>query len=288
MDEEKLSPRDRRRKGEDEKRWKLRVAVNRNLDRINHKLLVFSGKGGVGKSTVAANLAVALALAGNRVGLLDVDFHGPSIPTLMGLTGRVLDVDGDRAVPLAGPAGVKVVSIGLLIPDADQAMIWRGPLKMGVIEQLIGNTKWGDDTQGNDLDWLIIDSPPGTGDEPLSIAQLVIGAKGLLVTTPQTLSTDDVRRSVGFARKVGMPIIGIIENMSGLVCPHCGEGIDLFKRGGGKRLAKELGVPFLGSVPIDPAAVEVGDSGKPMVLSLPESPATKALLASFKPILDLT
>ncbi|MCK4593905.1 P-loop NTPase, partial [bacterium] len=142
--------------------------------------------------------------------------------------------------------------------------------------------------QPDDLDWLIIDSPPGTGDEPLSIAQLVIGAKGLLVTTPQLLSTDDVRRSVGFARKVGMPIVGIIENMSGLVCPHCGKEIDLFKRGGGERLTKEVGVPFLGSVPIDPAAVEVGDSGKPMVLSLPESPATKALLATFKPILDLT
>ncbi len=288
MDEETLSPRDRRRKGEDEKQWKLRLSVNRNLDRITHKLLVFSGKGGVGKSTVAANLAVALALAGNRVGLLDVDFHGPSIPTLMGLAGRILDVDGDRAVPLVGPAGVKVVSIGLLVPDANQAMIWRGPLKMGVIQQLIGNTKWGDDDQHDDLDWLIIDSPPGTGDEPLSIAQLIVGAIGLLVTTPQLLSTDDVRRSVGFARKVGMSIIGIIENMSGLVCPHCGKEIDLFKRGGGERLTKEVGVPFLGSVPIDPAAVDAGDLGRPMVLELPDSPASKALLATFKPILDLT
>jgi ATP-binding protein involved in chromosome partitioning len=288
MDEEKLSARDSRREGEDEKHWKLRVAVNRALDRINRKLLVYSGKGGVGKSTVAANLAVALSLAGSRVGLLDIDFHGPSIPSLMGLAGRVLDVDGERAVPLLGPGGVKVVSIGLLVPGTDQAVIWRGPLKMGVINQLIGNTRWGDeDGSEKDLDWLIIDSPPGTGDEPLSIAQTVTGALGLLVTTPQDLSTDDVRRSVGFARRVGMPVVGIIENMSGLVCPHCGEGIDLFKRGGGERLAEDMGVPFLGSVPIDPAAVEVGDSGRPMVLSLPDSPATKALLDAFRPILEM-
>jgi len=264
----------------------LRVAVNRSLDRIRRKLLVFSGKGGVGKSTVAANLAVLLGLAGQRVGLLDIDFHGPSIPALMGLAGRLLDTEGDKAVPLLGPGGVKVVSIGLLVPDGEAAMIWRGPLKMGVINQLLGNTKWGDDGE-DDLDWLIIDSPPGTGDEPLSIAQTVIGAQGLLVTTPQTLSTDDVRRSVGFARKVGMSVVGIIENMAGLVCPHCGGGIDLFKRGGGKALAEELGVPFLGEVPLDPRAVEAGDSGKPMVLSLPDSPATKALLAAFKPILEM-
>jgi ATP-binding protein involved in chromosome partitioning len=288
MEEEKLSARDRRRKGEDEKQWRLRVAVNRSLDRIRHKLLVFSGKGGVGKSTVAANLAVTLGLAGHRVGLLDIDFHGPSIPAIMGLAGRLLDTDGDRAVPLVGPGGVKVVSIGLLIPDADQAMIWRGPLKMGVINQLIGNTRWGDDGAEGDLDWLIIDSPPGTGDEPLSIAQTVIGAQGLLVTTPQVLSTDDVRRSIGFARRVGMGVVGVIENMSGLVCPHCGGSIDIFKRGGGEKLAGELDVPFLGSVPLDPRAVEVGDSGKPMVLSLPDSPATKALLAAFKPILDMS
>ncbi|MCX7020778.1 MAG: Mrp/NBP35 family ATP-binding protein [bacterium] len=288
MEEEKLSSRDSRRKGEDEKQWTLRVAVNRSLDRIRHKLLVFSGKGGVGKSTVAANLAVTLGMAGQRVGLLDIDFHGPSIPTLMGLAGRLLDTDGERAIPLVGPGGVRVVSIGLLIPDADQAMIWRGPLKMGVINQLIGNTRWGDDDgAADDLDWLIIDSPPGTGDEPLSIAQTVVGALGLLVTTPQTLSTDDVRRSIGFARRVGMTVVGVIENMAGLVCPHCGGGIDLFKRGGGEKLAGELGVPFLGSVPLDPTAVEAGDSGKPMVLSLPDSPATQALLAAFKPILDL-
>ena len=292
MEDEKLSPRDQRHKGEDEKQWKLRVAVNRSLDRIRRKLLIFSGKGGVGKSTVAANLAVVLGLAGYRVGLLDIDFHGPSIPTLMGLAGRLLDTDGERAIPLVGPGGVKVVSIGLLIPDADQAMIWRGPLKMGVINQLIGNTRWGDDDAArrgaeDDLDWLIIDSPPGTGDEPLSIAQTVVGAQGLLVTTPQTLSTDDVRRSIGFARRVGMNVVGVIENMAGLVCPHCGGGIDLFKRGGGEKLSAELGVPFLGSVPLDPRAVEVGDSGKPMVLSLPDSPATQALLAAFKPILDL-
>jgi ATP-binding protein involved in chromosome partitioning len=273
--------RDERRPGEDEKQWKLRVAVNHKLDAIERKLLVFSGKGGVGKSTVAANLAVLLAKAGRRVGLLDIDFHGPSIPKLMGVAGKQLAPLGEELAPVIGPAGVAVVSLGFLLPDADQATIWRGPLKMGVIQQLIGTVAWGE------LDWLIIDSPPGTGDEPLSVAQTVPGSLGLLVTTPQALAVDDVRRSIGFARKVGMDVVGLVENMAGLVCPHCGERIELFSSGGGAGLAKLAEVPFLGSVPLDPEAVRLGDEGKPMVLELPDSPASQALAEAARPLLEM-
>lgn len=273
--------RDERRPGEDEKQWKLRVAVNRKLDAIERKLLVFSGKGGVGKSTVAANLAVLLARAGKRVGLLDIDFHGPSIPKLMGVAGKQLAPLGEELAPVIGPGGVAVVSLGFLLPDADQATIWRGPLKMGVIQQLIGTVAWGE------LDWLIIDSPPGTGDEPLSVAQTVPGSLGLLVTTPQALAVDDVRRSIGFARKVGMDVVGLVENMAGLVCPHCGERIELFSSGGGAELAKLAEVPFLGSVPLDPEAVRLGDEGKPMVLELPDSPASQALAEAARPLLEM-
>jgi len=280
MSEKTENTRDAQRPGEDEKSWKERVAVNQTLDKISNKLMVFSGKGGVGKSTVAANLAVSLAQSGQRVGLLDIDFHGPSIPKLLGVTDKRMDITKDNtALPVIGPSGVKVVSIGFLLPDLDQATIWRGPLKMGVFKQLLGQTEWGE------LDWLIIDSPPGTGDEPLSVAQTIVGTKGLLVTTPQQIATDDVRRSIGFARKLGMELVGMIENMSGMVCPHCGEGIDVFKGGGGETLAAEVGVRFLGRVPLDPAAVEAGDDGRPVVAAMPDSPTAKALLEAFQPII---
>ncbi|MCD4734204.1 Mrp/NBP35 family ATP-binding protein [bacterium] len=280
MSEKAENTRDAQRPGEDEKSWKERVAVNQTLDKITNKLMVFSGKGGVGKSTVAANLAVSLAQSGQRVGLLDIDFHGPSIPKLLGVTDKRMDITEDNtALPVIGPSGVKIVSIGFLLPDLDQATIWRGPLKMGVFKQLLGQTEWGE------LDWLIIDSPPGTGDEPLSVAQTIVGTKGLLVTTPQQIATDDVRRSIGFARKLGMELVGMIENMSGMVCPHCGERIDVFKGGGGKAMAAEVGVRFLGRVPLDPAAVEAGDDGRPVVAAMPDSPTGKALLEAFGPII---
>ena len=280
MSDKTENTRDAQRPGEDEKSWKERVAVNQTLDNISNKLMVFSGKGGVGKSTVAANLAVSLAQSGQRVGLLDIDFHGPSIPKLLGVADKRMDITEDNtALPVIGPHGVKVVSIGFLLPDLDQATIWRGPLKMGVFKQLLGQTEWGE------LDWLIIDSPPGTGDEPLSVAQTIVGTKGLLVTTPQQIATDDVRRSIGFARKLGMELVGMVENMSGMVCPHCSEHIDVFKGGGGKTLAAEVGVRFLGRVPLDPAAVEAGDDGRPVVASMPDSPTAKALLEAFRPII---
>jgi len=221
------------------------------------KLLVMSGKGGVGKSTVAANLAASLALAGKTVGLLDVDIHGPSIPKLMGLETEQLVAHGQQLVPIE-IGNLKVMSIGFLLPSAADAVIWRGPMKYHVIQQFLKDVDWGS------LDYLVIDSPPGTGDEPLSVAQLVGQPAGaILVTTPQDLAVADVRRSVSFCDKVSLPVVGIIENMSGLICPHCKSMIPLFKMGGGEALAREMNVPFLGSIPIDPEIVECGDNGIP-------------------------
>jgi Mrp family chromosome partitioning ATPase len=225
---------------------------------IGMKLLVMSGKGGVGKSTVAANLAASLALAGKMVGLLDVDIHGPSIPKLMGLEAEHLVAHGREIVPIEIGGNLKVMSIGFLLSSAADAVIWRGPMKYGVIRQFLKDVEWGP------LDYLVIDAPPGTGDEPLSVAQLVGQPAGaILVTTPQDLAVADVRRSVSFCEKVSLPVVGIIENMSGFVCPHCQSMIPLFKTGGGEALAHEMNVPFLGSIPIDPEIVECGDNGIP-------------------------
>ncbi len=262
-----------------------RQALAKRMCGIEHKILVFSGKGGVGKSTVAANLAAALCADGKRVGLLDVDFHGPSIPRLLGLDGRRAKgaaSDGGIA-PLKTPDGLRVMSIAALVEGRDAAVIWRGPLKMNVIKQLLRDVSWGE------LDYLIVDSPPGTGDEPLSVAQLIEGADGaVLVTTPQALSADDVRRAVTFCRQVKLPVLGILENMSGFVCPHCGTETQLFKSGGGRVLAAETGVPFLGSVPIDPGVVTASDEGRPFVLDHPDSAAARAFLAAIEPIRNLS
>jgi Mrp family chromosome partitioning ATPase len=250
------------------------------LCRVKHKIMVLSGKGGVGKSTVAANLAAALTGAGRRVGLLDVDFHGPSIPRLMGIGRQPQRPSEDGSIrPFETADGIRVMSIGLLLDDSRGAVIWRGPLKMNVIKQLLRDVSWGE------LDCLVVDSPPGTGDEPLSVAQLIPGADGaVLVTTPQALSADDVRRSVSFCRQVNLPVLGILENMSGFVCPHCGKESALFKAGGGQALAAETGVPFLGRVPIDPQVVAASDDGRPFVISQPDSAATKAFLAAIEPV----
>jgi Mrp family chromosome partitioning ATPase len=272
-----------RRPDESPEEFADRQKLAGRLCRIRHKLLVMSGKGGVGKSTVAANLAAAMASAGLRAGLLDVDFHGPSIPRLMGVEGRRAGVGPEEMLlPVRGAGGVLVMSMGLLMAGADQAVIWRGPLKMGVIKQLLRDTEWGE------LDCLVIDSPPGTGDEPLSVAQLIPGADGaLLVTTPQDLATGDVRRSVTFCRQVGLAVLGILENMSGFVCPHCGKETPLFKRGGGRALAEEMAVPYLGSVPMDPSVVELSDAGRPFALEHPESPASVAFLSAIAPVIEM-
>jgi Mrp family chromosome partitioning ATPase/predicted Fe-Mo cluster-binding NifX family protein len=237
------------------------------------KLLVMSGKGGVGKSTVAANLAVSLALAGNSVGLLDVDIHGPSIPKLMGLDRSQLVLNGHEIVPIE-VGGLKVMSIGFMLPSAADAVIWRGPMKYSLIHQFLKDVDWGP------LDYLVIDAPPGTGDEPLSVAQLVGQPAGaVLVTTPQDLAIADVRRSVSFCEKLNLPVVGIIENMSGLMCPHCRTEIPLFKTGGGALLAHEMNVPFLGSIPIDPEIVECGDNGTPYAHQFAERMAANKFAA---------
>jgi ATP-binding protein involved in chromosome partitioning len=237
------------------------LKVLTNLKRIKHVIVVMSGKGGVGKSTVAANLAVALSMKGYETGLMDVDIHGPNIPKMLKIEDAVITGDKTGLYPVQVPPHLKVMSMAFLLQDRDAPIIWRGPMKMGAIRQFIGDVKWGD------LDYLIVDLPPGTGDEPLSIAQLIPKADGsIVVTTPQDVALLDSRKSINFSRSLKLPIIGVIENMSGMVCPHCGEHIDLFKIGGGKKSAEELGVPFLGGVPIDPKVVHSGDDGIPIVL----------------------
>jgi Mrp family chromosome partitioning ATPase len=244
-----------RRPEESEQQFQDRQALERRMCQIGMKLLVMSGKGGVGKSTVAANLAVSLALAGNNVGLLDVDIHGPSIPKLMGLE-QSHPVMHEQAIVPIEIGSLKVMSIGFMLPSAADAVIWRGPMKYSLIQQFLKDVEWGP------LDYLVIDAPPGTGDEPLSVAQLVGQPAGaVLVTTPQDLAIADVRRSVSFCEKLNLRVVGIIENMSGLICPHCRGEIPLFKTGGGALLAHEMNVPFLGSIPIDPEIVECGDNG---------------------------
>ena len=259
-------------KAREEQTKKEEEKVSRTLTKIKNRLLVFSGKGGVGKSTVAANLALALARKGLKVGLLDVDIHGPNLAKMLGVEDKQMDFssEGIKAVDVA--KNLKLVSMSFLLQDPSIPVIWRGPMKMKAIQQFLGDVDWGE------LDWLIIDSPPGTGDEPLSIAQLIPATGAVVVTTPQEVSVMDSRKAVVFALKLNLKVMGIIENMSGMVCPHCGKRIDLFKEGGGYKAALELGVPFLGKIPIDPQIVTSGDEGKPFVATLPESQAGKAFM----------
>jgi ATP-binding protein involved in chromosome partitioning len=256
------------------------LKVSRTLARIKSRILVFSGKGGVGKSTVSANLAMALAQRGERVGALDVDIHGPNLAKMLGAEGKKLDIspEGIRAVQVN--ENLKLISMSFLLQDPNSPVIWRGPMKMKAIRQFLADVDWGD------LDWLIIDSPPGTGDEPLSVAQLIPATGAIIVTTPQEVSVLDSRKAVGFALKLNLKVLGIIENMSGLVCPHCGRRIDLFKVGGGERAAAEMGVPFLGRIPIDPQIVVSGDEGKPFADMGKNSEASRAFKEIVEKILN--
>jgi Mrp family chromosome partitioning ATPase len=259
-----------------------RQALTSRMCQIGHKILVLSGKGGVGKSTVAVNLAFSLANAGKRVGLLDIDIHGPSIPRLLGLGPSAIQGRNDAMRPIDYNDKLGVMSIGFLLPDPDGAVIWRGPLKMSIIKQFLKDVEWGE------LDYLIIDSPPGTGDEPLSICQLIPEADGaIIVTTPQEIALADVRKSINFCKTVAMPILGVIENMSGFVCPHCGEVTEIFKSGGGEQMALEMGVAFLGSIPIDARVVEASDAGRPCVEELAGTGAAAAFERAIRPILEL-
>ena len=241
------------------------------LSQIKHIIIVMSGKGGVGKSTVSSNLAATLSMQGYMTGIMDVDITGPNIPKMFGVEDEKLHVVEEKLIPVTVPPSMKLMSMAFLLPDKDSPVMWRGPVKMGAIKQFIEDVNWGY------LDYLIVDMPPGTGDEALSIVQLMPKADGMIiVTTPQDVALLDSRKSLRFGAETRIPIIGIIENMSGFVCPHCGEVTNIFKSGGGEAAAKELNVQFLGKVPIEPGVVDAGDSGMPVVLKYPESASAKA------------
>ena len=258
-----------------------RQALNKRLCQIKHKILVMSGKGGVGKSTVAVNLALALVQKGYKVGLMDVDIHGPNIPKMLGLEGRPIAGGQENIQPVIHSSNLKVMSMAFFLRQNSDAVIWRGPIKGVLIKQFIKDVDWGK------LDYLIIDAPPGTGDEPLSVAQLIEDADGaIIVTTPQEVSLLDIRKSITFCRQLKMNVIGIVENMSGFICPHCGKRTDLFKSGGGIKVAHEMEVPFLGSIPIDAKVVESGDNGLPIVADQPDNPVSKAYQEIVNNIID--
>jgi Mrp family chromosome partitioning ATPase len=229
--------------------------IDSALGKIKNKFLVMSGKGGVGKTSTAVNLSIALANRGLRVGIMDVDLHGPDVPRMLGLKGTLDVAPNGKLNPARFSDNLKAVSVESLMASKDEAVIWRGPLKYSAIQQFIGDVDWGE------LDFLVIDAPPGTGDEPLTVAQIVKDAKAVIVTTPQEVALADVRKSISFCKRVNMEIFGIIENMSGLTCPHCDKIIELFGSGGGERTAAQFGLNFLGRIPIDPNVVLCGDSG---------------------------
>ena len=246
------------------------AAVKNSLERIKHKFIVMSGKGGVGKTSTSVNLAVALSKKGFKVGIMDVDLHGPDVPRMLGRQ-QLLDLNENRKLnPIRYSENLKVVSIESLSANKDEAIIWRGPIKYSAIQQFIGDVEWGE------LDFLIIDSPPGTGDEPLTIAQTINDAQAIIVTTPQEVSLADVRKSISFCKRVNMEIFGLIENMSAFTCPHCGELVDLFGSGGGEKTALASGIPFLGKIPFDRQLVACGDSGTSYQDTYPDSPVTRA------------
>ena len=245
-------------------------AIKERMSKIKHKIAVISGKGGVGKSLVTANLAISLAKEGNKVGIFDADLTGPCIPKMLGLKGNRLESGPAGIGPAIGPEGIRAVSMDFLLPSDESPVIWRGPLKMGAIRQFLGEVNWGP------LDYLLVDLPPGTGDESLSILQLLPEMDGVvIVTIPSEVSQGVVKKAVTFARKMNVSIFGIVENMAGMVCPHCGETIEIFSRGGGARVSEEMNVDLLGSIPMDPRISTDSDLGTPFVVSHPDSQAAK-------------
>ena len=254
--------------------------VKENMSKIKHKILVLSNKGGVGKSSVAINLACALSGKGFKVGILDADLHGPSVAKMLGFEGKRLQGSPEGIIPMSVSSNLTAVSMASLIENSDAPLIWRGPLKMMALKQFLGEVEWGN------LDFLIIDSPPGTGDEPLSICQLIPELEGgVIVTTPQGVALLDSRKCVNFLKNLKIPILGIIENMSGLKCPYCGKNIDLFKSGGGEKAAKEFNLPFLGKIPIDMNMVSSTDEGKPYIFQYKDSEAAQVFNQAVELIL---
>ncbi len=249
-------------------------AILKTLAGIHYKIFVMSGKGGVGKSSVTVNIAAALAKKGYRTGIMDVDIHGPSVPNLLGLkAGIEVDPTTGLMLPARYNENLSVISMDSLLQDRDQAILWRGPKKSAAIRQFIADVKWGE------LDFLLIDSPPGTGDEHMTVIKSIPDSQCVVVTTPQEISLADVRKAINFLQYADAEILGIVENMSGLVCPNCGVEIDLFKKGGGEQLARTYGIKFLGSIPLDPAAVVAADLGTPVVYLEKHGPAEEAFSA---------
>lgn len=268
--------------GMHDERLERAQAVSDRMAQIKHKIIVLSGKGGVGKSTVAVNLAIGLALEGKQVGLLDIDLHGPTVPQLLGLRDRPVVIEGETLVPVDVGENLKVMSIGFLLGEQDHAVVWRGPMKAVAIEQFLGEVQWGE------LDYLVIDSPPGTGDEPLAVCQAIGKMDGaVIVTTPQETALSNVRRSVRFCSLLELPVLGVIENMAGFACPNCGHVTHVFSKGGGEMMATKAGVPLLASVPLDPAIVEAGDAGRPYIYHYSKSPAAKEFARAVEKILEL-
>jgi Mrp family chromosome partitioning ATPase len=270
-----------RREGESRKEFAERQRLRSRLCRIRHKLVVLSGKGGVGKSTIAVNLAAALAMSGKKVGLLDVDVHGPSVPTMLGLEGQEIHGSEEGMLPVDA-GGLKVMSLGFLLRGGDDAVIWRGPMKANLIREFLAEVAWGE------LDYLVIDSPPGTGDEPLSVCQLVGDLDGaIVVTTPQKVAAVDVRKSISFCRHLQVPVLGIVENMSGFACPKCGEVTPILRSGGGLEIAAAMDVPLLGSIPLDPQIAEACDDGQAYLQRFAGTPTARAMREAIRPILAL-
>ncbi|MBC2713750.1 MAG: Mrp/NBP35 family ATP-binding protein [Desulfobacteraceae bacterium] len=258
------------------------IELKNTLSKIKYKLIVMSGKGGVGKTSVSVNLGMALAKKGFKVGIMDVDMHGPDVPRMMGLKGEVTaSKEAAKLSPMTYSDNLKAISMECFMPNKDDAVIWRGPLKHSAINQFIADIDWGE------LDFLIVDSPPGTGDEPLSVAQTIPDAKVIIVTTPQEVALSDVRKSINFCIKINKDIVGMIENMSGYVCPHCGETAELFGTGGGEATAKQFNLNFLGKIPFDPKIVKAGDSGKSYQDEYSDAPAAKAFGNVVEKVVEL-
>lgn len=265
---------------ENEQERRNRQLMDRRLASIKNKLVVMSGKGGVGKSSTAVNLALALSKEGKSVGLLDVDIHGPSIPKMLGVEDSKPRAVEEQILPILYD-DLRVMSTGFLIPHQKNAIILRGPKKNLLIQQFIRDVAWGE------LDYLVVDCPPGTGDEPLAVLQLMgPGTMAVIVTTPQDVAVLDVKKSLTFCEELKMPVLGVIENMSGFVCPHCGEMVDIFKSGGGQAMAAEMNVPFLGKIPLDPALVESGDNGTPYVVAHPDTETAKAICMIARTLIE--
>ena len=279
MTEDNADSADSRRQTLEEQQKSLRIRMNK----VKHKIAIISGKGGVGKTLVTVNLATTFAKNGRpgRVGILDADIHGPCVPKMLGIKGQTLQSGPPGIFPAIGPLGIKVVSMDFLLPNQESPVIWRGPLKMTAIRQFLSDIVWGE------LDFLFIDLPPGTGDEPLSVMQLLPEMDGVvIVTIPSEVSQDVVKKAVTFTRMLNVPVIGIVENMSGFICPNCGAQTNIFKVGGGEKISMELEVPFLGRVPIDPKICEDSDRGMPFVIEHTDSPAAKAFMKIVEKIED--